>query len=86
MRGVREDAVRAAFGVDVDGFDRGQRFRVPHRDRFAAGETVAGFGVDRRAICANIGNLTDGRKRAEVEDSYPGGGRVVPLHGAARNI
>src|SRR5437763_13617490 len=81
---VEEDAVWSA--VDINSFDRGQGFGVPHNHWFAAGKAVAGFGVYYRAAGAGLRDFADGRKRIEIEDANPTRRWRRSPRPAARNI
>ena len=68
---VVQDAVRPP--VDIDGLDQRQRLRVPHRDRFAGGESVVEFCVRCRAASVRHRNLAGGLERVEVIGRDTGG-------------
>ena len=63
---VEHNAVGSA--LDFDGLDGLERLGVPHDHRIAADEAVVGFGVDRRAMAAGIGDFAGRFERIEVEN------------------
>ena len=75
VEGVENNAVGSAF--NVDSFDQGLGFGVPHGNGFAAGEAVVRLGVEGGSASVGVGNFARGGEGVEVEDGDAGRRPVV---------
>ena len=61
---IEQKPVRRA--ADLDGLDRGERLRIEHRDRLAAGKAMPGFWIDGHTVSGHHRNLAGGFERVQI--------------------